>query len=128
MPGNRSLTEPKKPGQTERFGLPAGLAGFPVGIFGACKSDQVRFGEPCSLPSAAITKTQAVAGGGQWHCVCAQAVKRHHTEEEATWETEDYLNTKYPGFLQSRNREFFSPSFRCQIESRGEIPFKGGRL
>jgi hypothetical protein len=23
----------------------------------------------------------------------------HHTEEEATWETEDYLNTKYPGFL-----------------------------
>jgi hypothetical protein len=36
----------------------------------------------------------------------------HHTEEEATWETEDYLNTKYPGFLQSRNREFFSPSPR----------------
>jgi hypothetical protein len=52
----------------------------------------------------------------------------HHTEEEATWETEDYLNTKYPGFLQSRNREFFSPSFRYQIESRDEIPFKGGRL
>jgi hypothetical protein len=36
----------------------------------------------------------------------------HHTEEEATWETEDYLNTEYPGFLQSRNREFFSPSLR----------------
>jgi hypothetical protein len=36
----------------------------------------------------------------------------HHTEEEATWETEDYLNTKYPGFLQTRNRELFSPSFR----------------
>jgi hypothetical protein len=30
----------------------------------------------------------------------------HHTKEEATWETEEYLNTKYPGFLQSRNREF----------------------
>jgi hypothetical protein len=29
----------------------------------------------------------------------------HHTEEEATWETEEYLNTKYPSFLQSRNRE-----------------------
>jgi hypothetical protein len=29
----------------------------------------------------------------------------HHTEEEATWETEEYLNTKYPGFLQSRNRK-----------------------
>jgi hypothetical protein len=52
----------------------------------------------------------------------------HHTEEEATWETEDYLNTKYPGFLQSRNREFFSPSFRYLIESRDEIPSKGGRL
>jgi hypothetical protein len=30
----------------------------------------------------------------------------HHTEEEATWETEEYLNTMYPGFLQSQNREF----------------------
>jgi hypothetical protein len=25
----------------------------------------------------------------------------HHTEEEATWETEDYLNNKNLGFLQS---------------------------
>jgi hypothetical protein len=33
----------------------------------------------------------------------------HHTEEEATWETEEYLNTKYPGFLQSRNRESLLP-------------------
>jgi hypothetical protein len=30
----------------------------------------------------------------------------HHSEEEATWETEEYLNTKYLGFLQSQNREF----------------------
>jgi hypothetical protein len=49
----------------------------------------------------------------------------HHTEEEATWETEDYLNSKYSGFLQSRNSEFFFPSFRYLIESRNEIPFKG---
>jgi hypothetical protein len=49
----------------------------------------------------------------------------HHTEEEATWETEDYLNTKYPGFLQSRNREFLSPSCCYLVESRDEIPFKG---
>jgi hypothetical protein len=34
----------------------------------------------------------------------------HHTEEEATWETEEYFNTKYLGFLQSRNREFPLPS------------------
>jgi hypothetical protein len=33
----------------------------------------------------------------------------HHTEDEATWETEEYLNIKYPGFLQSRNREFLQP-------------------
>ena len=25
----------------------------------------------------------------------------HHTEEEATWETGDYLNRHYPGFLSS---------------------------
>jgi hypothetical protein len=29
----------------------------------------------------------------------------HRTEEEATWETEDYLNTHYPGFLQVQNRK-----------------------
>jgi hypothetical protein len=52
----------------------------------------------------------------------------HHTEDEATWETEDYLNTKYPGFLQSRNHEFFFPFLCAKIESRDEIPFKGGRL
>ena len=25
----------------------------------------------------------------------------HHTEEEATWESENYLNQHYPGFLDS---------------------------
>jgi hypothetical protein len=34
----------------------------------------------------------------------------HHTEEEATWETEEYHNAKYPGFLQSRSCEFSFPS------------------
>jgi hypothetical protein len=33
----------------------------------------------------------------------------HHTEEEATWETKEYLNTKYPGFLHSRNCESLLP-------------------
>jgi hypothetical protein len=32
----------------------------------------------------------------------------HHTEEEATWETESYLNTKYLSFLQSENHKFIS--------------------
>jgi hypothetical protein len=35
----------------------------------------------------------------------------HHTEEEATWETEEYLNAKYPRFLKSRNCEFSFPSY-----------------
>jgi hypothetical protein len=30
----------------------------------------------------------------------------HHTVEEATWETEHYLNKNYPGFLESRQRKF----------------------
>jgi hypothetical protein len=34
----------------------------------------------------------------------------HHTEEEATWEMEEYLNAKHPGFLESRNYEFSSSS------------------
>jgi hypothetical protein len=35
----------------------------------------------------------------------------HHTEEEATWDTEHFLNTKYPGFLQSRNNKNLTPTF-----------------
>jgi hypothetical protein len=31
---------------------------------------------------------------------------RHRTVEEATWETEHYLNKNYPGFLESRHRKF----------------------
>jgi hypothetical protein len=34
----------------------------------------------------------------------------HHTEEEATWERGEYLNTKYPGFLHSRSSEFLLPT------------------
>jgi hypothetical protein len=33
----------------------------------------------------------------------------HHTIEEATWETEHYLNENYPGFLESRQRKFLPP-------------------
>jgi hypothetical protein len=40
----------------------------------------------------------------------------HHTEEEATWETEEYLNTKYPSFLQSLNCEF-SATYLVFLES-----------
>jgi hypothetical protein len=29
----------------------------------------------------------------------------HHTEEEATWETEQFLNAKYPDFLPSQTRK-----------------------
>jgi hypothetical protein len=47
----------------------------------------------------------------------------HHKEEEATWETEEYLNTKYPGFLQSRNRESLLPIllFLNRISGRDSV-------
>ena len=51
----------------------------------------------------------------------------HHTEEEATWETEDYLNRQYPGFLSSTLGILFSlPKFNHPISGRDS--FKGGRL
>jgi hypothetical protein len=34
----------------------------------------------------------------------------HHTVEEATWETEHYLNENYSGFLESRQRKFLPPT------------------
>jgi hypothetical protein len=40
----------------------------------------------------------------------------HHTEEEATWETEEELMTKFPSF-------FSNPS-----ESRGRDSFSRGRF
>jgi hypothetical protein len=52
----------------------------------------------------------------------------HHSEEEATWETEHFLNTKYPGFLRSRNGKNLTPTLVFNFRSRVEIPFKGGRL
>jgi hypothetical protein len=47
----------------------------------------------------------------------------HHTEEEAPWETEEYLNTKYPGFLQSQNRESLPPIllFLNRISGRDSV-------
>ena len=43
----------------------------------------------------------------------------HHTEEEATWETEDYLNRHYPGFLSSTSGISFYPSqFNHPISGR----------
>ena len=43
----------------------------------------------------------------------------HHTEEEATWETEDYLNPHYPGFLSSTSGiSLFLPKFNRQISGR----------
>jgi hypothetical protein len=35
----------------------------------------------------------------------------HHTKEEATWETEHFLTTKYLGFLQSQNSKNLTPTF-----------------
>ena len=51
----------------------------------------------------------------------------HHTEEEATWETEEYLNRQYLGFLSFTLGILFSV-LNPIIQSRDEILFKGGRL
>jgi hypothetical protein len=47
----------------------------------------------------------------------------HHTEEEATWETEHFLNTKYPRFLQSRNGKNLTSTFvfNFRISARDSI-------
>ena len=50
----------------------------------------------------------------------------HHTEEEATWETEDYLN-RHPGFISFTSGTLF-PYLNSIIQSRVEILFRGGRL
>jgi hypothetical protein len=49
----------------------------------------------------------------------------HHTEEEAMWETEHYLNTHYPGFLQVHNRKCLSPTFVLNFRSQDEVLIKG---
>jgi hypothetical protein len=49
----------------------------------------------------------------------------HHTEEEATWEMEKYLNAKYPGFLQSRNCEFSFLSNCLKSNLRTRFRLKG---
>ena len=51
----------------------------------------------------------------------------HHIEEEATWETESYLNQNFSGFLGSTKGTALSALSRLS-ESRVEILFKGGRL
>jgi len=51
----------------------------------------------------------------------------HHTEEEAIWETESYLNQNFLGFLDSTKGTALSALSRLS-ESRVEILFKGGRL
>ena len=48
----------------------------------------------------------------------------HHTEEETTWETEDYLNRQYSGFLSFTPGILFSVLNQI-IQSRDEILFKG---
>jgi hypothetical protein len=50
----------------------------------------------------------------------------HHTKEEATWETEDYVQHHYPSFLKPTTGT--SIPFQFIIQSRDEILFNGGRL
>jgi hypothetical protein len=52
----------------------------------------------------------------------------HHTEEEATWETEEYINTSTQVFCNLETVSFYYLPCFSWIKSRGEIPLKGGRL
>ena len=45
----------------------------------------------------------------------------HHTEDEATWETEDYLNRHFPSFLSSTSGTF--TIFQLFLQSWDEILF-----
>ena len=51
----------------------------------------------------------------------------HHTKEEATWETQSYLNQNFPGFLDSTKGTTLSALSRMS-ESQDQILFKRGRL
>jgi hypothetical protein len=48
--------------------------------------------------------------------------RNHHTEEEATWETESYLHKNFPGFLNSIQGTL--PSLSYLSESRDKILFR----
>jgi hypothetical protein len=52
----------------------------------------------------------------------------HHTEEEATWETEHFLNTKYRVFFNRETVRTLPLPLSLIFKSRDDIPFKGGRL
>jgi hypothetical protein len=49
----------------------------------------------------------------------------HHTEEEATWDTKHFLNTKYPGFFNYETVRTLPLPLSLISESWDEIPFKG---
>ena len=48
-----------------------------------------------------------------------------HTEEEATWETESYLNQHYPGFLEAHQGIQSTLPYLKFSESRDEILLRG---
>jgi hypothetical protein len=49
----------------------------------------------------------------------------HHTEEEATWETEQFLNTKYPDFLPSQTRKWTLPTYSLISNLMTRFPLRG---
>jgi hypothetical protein len=49
----------------------------------------------------------------------------HHTEEEATWETEQFLKTKYPDFLLSQTRNWIFPHLLLISNLGTRFPLRG---
>ena len=52
----------------------------------------------------------------------------NHTEDEATWETEEFLKTHYPEFFASQIGTYTPPLPRSTFKSRDEISCSGGEL
>jgi hypothetical protein len=109
MTGNRSLTGPKEPGQTEPSGVPAGLPGFPVGFFEPCKPDRVRLGEPWAGRNGTRS---ARSGEARYTYVGEKACYINRTGTAAAHQPYGYTHTLDDGATPNRN-----PLMKIKISS-----------
>jgi hypothetical protein len=56
-----------------------------------------------------VPENEVITEANAWIKPDFSLIEHPQIKEEATWEMEAYINTKYPGFLQSRNRESLLP-------------------
>jgi hypothetical protein len=70
-----------------------------------------------------VPENEVITEANAWIKPDFSLIEHPQIKEEATWEMEEYINTKYPGFLQSRNRESLLPKlfFSNRIMRRDSI-------